>query len=79
MLSCIMQLLPIIAKIIGDKSFRANQFGGPRKYSTFNNWSVFGFQRAFGAVIHAIRVGSEDILNHIQYIARSFVELPCQT
>jgi hypothetical protein len=67
-----MQLLPIIEKIIGDKSFRANQFGAPVKYSTFNNWSMFGFQRAFGIVIHVIRVDFGDILNHNQYMVRSF-------
>jgi hypothetical protein len=30
---------------MGDKSFGANQFGAPVTYSTFNNGSVFGFQR----------------------------------
>jgi hypothetical protein len=64
---------------MGDKSLAANQFGAPVTYSTFNNGSVFDFQRASGAVTHAVRVGYEDILNHTQSMARSFAALQSQT
>lgn len=64
---------------MGDKSFAANQFGASVTYSTFNNGSVVGFQRASGAVTRPVRVGFEDILNHTQSMARSFEEVPSQT
>lgn len=44
-------------------------------HTNFYNGSAFGFQKASGAVTHAVRVGFEDVLNHTQSVTRSFEEV----
>ncbi|XP_028778610.1 methyl-CpG-binding domain-containing protein 9 isoform X2 [Neltuma alba] len=53
----------------------ANSFGAPLAYSNFYNGNAISFQKASGAVTHAVRVGFEDVLNHTQSVTRNFEEV----